>query len=70
MSKRKFMLVILIGVTSALSLTDSPVLGHLTCHRAHAEAIEQNPTPPPAQNGSFFTRIFGSQQVSMQAQCS
>lgn len=74
MYRHKIIVVILIGVIFVLGFADSPILGDLTCPKAHAEEIEQNPdattpvVPPPAQNDSFITRIFGSQEESFLAQ--
>jgi hypothetical protein len=74
MYKRKFIIVILIGIIIALNLTVSPILSHVTCQSAHAETIEQNPnanessTLQPAENDSIFNRIFGSRQDSIREQ--
>src|SRR5262245_38090885 len=74
MYKRKFIIVILIGVIFALKPTDSPILSQVACQTAYAETIEQNPnandssTQQPAQNDSIFNRIFGSRQDSIREQ--
>jgi Domain of unknown function (DUF4956) len=68
------MLSIIVAVIFALSLPAGPIFSHFTLTTAQPEEIGQLPNanaasiPQPAQDDSFFTRIFGPQQNSMQAQ--
>jgi uncharacterized membrane protein YhiD involved in acid resistance len=74
MYKHKFKIVILIGVTLLLSFGYSPMIDYLAFPGVLAEELEQNSdanspsVPSQAQNDSFITRIFGSQEDSLLTQ--